>query len=334
MFKLLSMGKNADEHGSYCGLCDTVSLDTLPPCRETALKVIGEYDAIIAPLQFRTDKEIIDAGKRLKAIFTATTGLDHIDIEYAAMRGIPVYGMKNDREFLDSITATAEQALALLLGVVRRIPWAFDSVKAGEWNRDRYKGHQLSGKTMGILGCGRLGTIMAQYASALRMRVIGCDILPINLPGVESVSLDELMRQSDVLSIHVHLNDSTRGMIGGSELAKMKRGSFLINTSRAAIVDEDAMIEALESGILAGVGVDIIDGEWMEDKTQSAVVRYAREHENLLISPHVGGACYESQAMAMENTLRKASDFFSSGCNIRGTENLVRSLMNAPVSSN
>lgn len=331
MFKLLAMSKNVGAEELYDKLGDVVSVTLMPPNRENVLRIISEYDGFITPLEFRTDEEIIDAAKNLKAIFTVSTGLDHIELEYAAKKGIPVYGMKNDREFLDSVTATAEQALALLLGVVRKIPWAFDSVKKGFWLREQYKGHQLSGKTIGILGCGRLGTIMAQYAQALRMNVLGCDILPVELPGVEMVCFEELLQRSDVLSIHVHLNDSTRGLIGAKEFAQMKKGAVLINTSRAAIVDEGAMLDALESGILAGAGVDVIDGEWLEDKTVHPVIQYANEHENLLVSPHVGGACFEAQLMALDNTLEKVRHFFSCGCQCRGTEVLARSLMNNPV---
>ncbi|MBQ5777237.1 MAG: hypothetical protein IIV97_00320, partial [Oscillospiraceae bacterium] len=197
MFKLLATTQIDGADKLFDELSDVVSVTFLPPDRDVVMHAIGEYDGFITPLEFRTDKDLLDSAKNLKALFTVTTGLDHIDLDYAATLGIPVYGMKNDREFLDSVTATAEQALALLLGVVRKIPWAFESVKQGEWIRERYKGHQLSGKTMGILGCGRLGTIMAQYASALRMKVIGCDILPLEIPGVEMVSFDELLSRSD-----------------------------------------------------------------------------------------------------------------------------------------
>jgi len=331
MFKLLAMNEIAGAQELYAEVSDVVSITSLPPDRETARKCLGEYDGFLAPLEFRTDRELLDAAGRLKAVFTATTGLDHIDLDYAAQKGIAVYGMKNDRAFLDSVTATAEMALGLLLALVRKIPWAFDAVKQGEWNRDRYRGNQLSGKTMGILGCGRLGTIMAQYAQALRMEVLGCDILPLSLPGVEMVSFRELLERSDVLSVHVHLNEDTRGMIGAAELARMKPGSVLINTSRAAIVDEAAMLDALENGPLAAAGVDVIDGEWQEDKTAHPVIRYAQTHENLLISPHLGGACFEAQQKALANTLEKVCHFAACGCVPRGTDVLTRSLMNDPV---
>ena len=331
MYKILAMNEIEGARKLYDALGNVASVTSLPPERETALRIIGEYDGFITPLEFRTDREILDAAKKLKAVFTVTTGLDHIELNYASQKGIPVYGMKNDREFLDSITATAEQALALLLGVMRKIPWAFDSVKQGIWCRDSYKGHQLSGKTIGILGCGRLGTIMAQYAKALRMQVIGCDVLPVSIPDVEMVSISELLRRSDILSVHIHLSDANRGIIGAKEFAQMKHGAVLINTSRGAIVDEAAMLKALDSGILAGAGVDVIDGEWMENKLHHPVIEYARTHENLLISPHVGGACYEAQLMALENTLKKVRDFFTCGCLPCATETLARSLMNGPI---
>lgn len=331
MFKVLAMNEIVGAQALYDSLADVVSITSLPPDRETALKIIGEYDGYITPLEFRADRELMDAAGKLRAIFTVSTGLDHIDLDYAAQKGIAVYGMKNDRAFLDSITATAEMALGLLLALVRKIPWAFDAVKQGEWNRDRYRGNQLSGKTMGILGCGRLGTIMAQYAQALRMEVLGCDILPVSFPGVEMVSFRELLERSDVLSVHVHLSEATRGMLGAAELARMKPGSVLINTSRAAIVDETAMLDALENGPLAAAGVDVIDGEWLEDKTWHPVICYAQTHENLLISPHLGGACFEAQQLALGNTLEKVRHFFSCGCVPRGTDVLTRSLMNNPV---
>ncbi len=328
MFKVLSAVETVGQEELFKKFEGLVEFTVIKPDRELALSMIEDYDGYIATLQFRADEEFLDKAKNLKAIFTATTGLDHIELEYAAKKGIAVYGMKYDREFLDNITATAELALTILLALMRNIPWAFDSVKRGEWTRERYKGHQLNGKTMGILGYGRLGTIMAQYAKALRMNVIACDIHDIENKEIEQVSFDELMERSDVISIHVHLNASTHHLINKTAFDKMKPNAVLVNTSRGGIVDEAALIEALETGKIAGAATDVIDGEWLENKLEHPLVKYAQSHENLVISPHVGGACYEAQLDSLDNTLKKVSDFFDNGCEKEATETLRRSWVN------
>jgi D-3-phosphoglycerate dehydrogenase len=149
------------------------------------LEHVHEFDGYIASLKIQLDDEILDHAPKLKAVFTPSTGLDHIDLNACKKRGIPVFATKNDRDVLDTITATAEMALALLLGVVRRVPWAHEAAMDGIWAREAFRGHQLSGKTMGILGYGRLGTMMADYAKALRMKVVACDVKPIRAEGVE-----------------------------------------------------------------------------------------------------------------------------------------------------
>lgn len=328
MYRVLTATNIVGEDEIYSRYSDNVEYVKVAPERTAILKAIPDCDAFITPLAVRTDREILDAGRKLKALFTATTGLDHIELGYAAEKGIAVYGMKNDRDFLDGVTATAEMALALLLALVRHVPWSFDSVKSGEWDREKYRGHQLSGKTMGILGYGRLGTILAEYAKALRMRVIACDLKKIEDPEVEQVTFDELLARSDVISIHVHMCEENRGLFGKEAFARLKKGCVLINTSRGAIVDESAMLDALENGTLSGAGLDVIDGEWMEEKSAHPLIRYANTHRNLLISPHTGGCCFEAQTASLANTLEKVADFFAGGCDPAATETLVRSRVN------
>ena len=143
---------------------------------------------------------------------------------------------------------------------------AFDAAKAGHWARDEFRGHQLSGKTLGILGYGRLGRMAAEYGKAFRMRVLACDVRKVEpAEGVEIVDFERLLRESDVLSIHIHLTEENRGLINTGAFAMLKPGAVLINTSRGAIVDEQAFLEALLSGRLAGAGVDVIEGEWNEN---------------------------------------------------------------------
>ncbi len=326
MYKLLNLSECKGVEPLFAALSDIVETTTLPPDRALALDAIGEYDGYVTSLRVRVDKEFLDRAARLKAVFTPSTGLDHIDLAYAREKGVTVFGMKNDRAYLDSITATAEMGLGLLLGVIRKIPWSFQAALSGEWARDRFLGTQLSGKTMGILGYGRLGTIMASYAKALRMRVLACDIVPITDPAVEQVPFEALMERSDVISLHVHLNDQTRGIIDAAAIARMKPGVVIINTSRGGVIDEEALLLALLRGHVGAAGLDVIDGEWREDLINHPLIRYAASHQNLLISPHTGGVAFEAQWAAIDQTLRKVRGFFENGCTV--PEWLLPSKMN------
>jgi phosphoglycerate dehydrogenase-like enzyme len=200
---------------------------------------------------------------------------------------------------------------ALLLATVRRLPRAFEAARQGRWDcRKELRGRQLSNMTLGILGYGRLGTIVARYGVGFGMRVLACDVRPATpAEGVRMVDFDTLLRESDVLSIHVHLNDQTRGLIGREELKRMKPGAVLVNTSRGGLIDEPALIEALASGWLSGAGLDVIDGEYEPDLRNHPLVRYANEHENLVLSPHIAGATWDSQRMTLDHMVRKLRDY-------------------------
>jgi D-3-phosphoglycerate dehydrogenase len=271
---------------------------------------IADADVYLASLHVRLDAAAIDAAKRLKLIVTPSTGLDHIDLAAAERRGVAVLSLKDDKDFLNSLTATAELAWALLLCVFRRLPWAVQAAHAGDWARDRFRGHQLSGKTLGVVGYGRLGRMVAEFGKAFRMRVIATDIGGVTpAPGVELMPLAKLLPRADVVSVHVHLTDQTRGLIGRDQFHLMRPRAVLINTSRGAIVDEAALLDALHSGALLGAGLDVIDGEWRTDLAQHPLIRYAAAHENLVISPHIGGVTYESQRMAYARTVEMILNF-------------------------
>jgi D-3-phosphoglycerate dehydrogenase len=181
---------------------------------------------------------------------------------------------------------------------------------SGDWARDRFRGHQLSGKTLGIIGYGRLGSMVAEFGKTFRMRVVATDVTRRPAAsGVTMMSLAELLPQADVISIHVHLTDQTRGMLGREQFARMKRGAVLINTSRGAIVDEAALLDALNTGALLGAGLDVIDGEWRTDLAQHPLIQHAATHQNLVISPHIGGVTYQSQRMAYARTVEMIVNF-------------------------
>ncbi|MBL8103119.1 MAG: hypothetical protein JNM02_11345 [Anaerolineales bacterium] len=262
--------------------------------RAELLQSIREFDVLIVRLRHQVDAELLNAALELKFIVSATTGLDHIDMEQSVRKNITVLSLYGETEFLRSIPATAELTWGLLLALTRNIPSAHASVLKGEWQRDRFKGHELARKRLGILGLGRIGEKIAAYGTVFGMQIYAYD--PYRKDTLPSVTMkgtmEELLREIDVLSIHVPLNDDTRNLIGMKELQFLPRGSYLINTARGAVLDETALLSALASGHLAGAALDVLAGERKSERTP--LFKYAFEHSNLLITPHIGGATYES----------------------------------------
>ena len=271
---------------------------------------IADCDVYLAGLAVRLDGDMIQRADRLKLVATASTGLDHLDLQAMEERGVELICIRDEVALLDEITATAELAWALLLAAVRKLPAGHAAAMQGEWARDRLRGHQLSGKTVGILGVGRLGRMMVDYARAFRMNVIGCDPNPLRpIEDLEYVDFPTLLRRSDVISVHVHLTPQTRHMLDAAAFSRMADGVVIVNTSRGAVIEEQALVAALESGKVGAAGLDVIDGEWRTDLRDHPLIRYAREHNNLVISPHLGGVTYESQAMALKFTADKVADW-------------------------
>lgn len=265
--------------------------------RSELIRELGDYDILIVRLGFEIDREVINAGGRLKGVVSATTGMDHIDVEYAQERGVQVLCLKGETEFLRSIPATSEHTWGLLLALVRHIPQAHNAVLKGSWNREDFVGHELSGKALGLLGVGRIGEKIARFGNAFGMRVGGYD--PYRepwLPGVtRHTSLRSLLESSGILTIHLPLNPETQNLIGNVELGWLPRGSLLVNTSRGEIIDENALSAALESGHLGGAALDVIRDERNEQsRLKSPILKLARTHPNLIITPHIGGATFES----------------------------------------
>jgi len=254
------------------------------------------YDAVLVRFNTRVGEQAM-RGRRLKAVLSPTTGLDHIDLRAARRNEVRVYHLQGQRRFLSEISATAELTIALMLAVLRRIPQAFDAVKRGNWKPGLLQGHEVYGKTLGIVGCGRLGKKVAKVGRALGMHVVVFDPFIKRLPAgvVHSPSLQNLLSCSDVVSLHVPLSVETTHMISRQELDYIKTGAVLINTSRGAIVNSDSLLFALETKKLAAAAVDVVENEWLiEQRVPHPLVDYARTHSNLLITPHIGGATFES----------------------------------------
>jgi D-3-phosphoglycerate dehydrogenase len=277
----------------------------LPPDQQVLLNEIEHFDIYLTALKTRSDKEVLARAKRLKVILTPSTGLDHIDMQEAKSRGIKVLHIRHDYDMLKKVTATAEMAWALMLAAQRKLPAAAAAANQGYWGRDTFRGHQVAYQTLGILGYGRLGEIVADYGKAFRMNVLACDLKEFSAPGVRRVDFETLLRESDVLSIHIHLTEENRGLIGRQQLAMMKPGSVLVNTSRGAIIDEEALVDALNDGPLRAAGLDVVHGEWDANLYDHPLIRHARTHDNLVIVPHLGGITHESQRISSEHCVQK-----------------------------
>jgi D-3-phosphoglycerate dehydrogenase / 2-oxoglutarate reductase len=282
--------------------------------RTELLSCLADYDVLIVRLNFQVDREVLDAGKQLKAIVSATTGLDHIDVEYARQQKIEVLSLRGQTGFLRTIPATVEHTWALLLALTRRIPWAFQSVLNGRWVRDEFKGHDLANRRLGIVGLGRIGEKVARLGMAFDMHVAAYDPYRIDwVKGVEKHNrLTDLLQGCNILSLHVALNSETQRMIGRKELATLPDGALLINTARGGVIDEVALIEALLDCKLAGAALDVVDHEReQQTRLNSVLFEYATQHDNLIITPHIGGATHESMAMTEVFMVRQLRNFLA-----------------------
>lgn len=282
------------KHDALRYLEDIADVVHFPPTQESLIDNINDFDAYLAAGSVKMNSEIIDKSSKLKVIATPSTGTDHIDTVYAKQKNIDVLHIAKELQLLEGFTATAEQAWALLLACIRNLPAAIDCAKNGNWARERFTGTQLYNKTLGIIGLGRLGKMMVSFGNGFNMKVIGYDIEKKNIDGVKQVTLDELLESSDAISVHIHLNEKNKNFISKDIIKKMKKGVVLINTSRGAIIDENALLDNLKSGHVGSAGLDVIHGEWDKDIYDHPLIKYARQNDNLIISPHIGGSTVES----------------------------------------
>ncbi|MBI5031857.1 MAG: phosphoglycerate dehydrogenase [Chloroflexi bacterium] len=261
------------------------------PDRKTLNEIIGVYDAVITRSGTPLDASAFQAARRLKIAGRAGVGMDNVDIDAATLRGILVMNTPE----ANTLAAT-EMTLALMLALCRRVPWADASIKRGEWTRSKFNGVQLSDKTLGIIGLGRIGSRVATRSRAFGMNVIAYDPYiseeVANENGVELVvDLDELLTCSDFVSVHTPLTSETRGMIGAVQIAKMKNGVRIINCARGGIIDEQALYDSLVSGKIAGAAIDVYSSE----PPRSELLRNLLALDNVVASPHIGANTHEAQ---------------------------------------
>ncbi len=266
---------------------------------EELTEAFDRYDVIWIRLGHVIDAATIGSNPRCRLLAVPATGLDHVDLDACTRAGIRVVSLRGETVFLRDVRATAEHTVGLLLALVRHTVPAHASVLEGDWDRDRFRGRDLHGRRAGVVGVGRLGTLVAGYLSAFGMQVVGYDPrpdFPADVPAdiERETSLVELLRRSDVVTLHVPLEPATHHLIGRDELAAMPPGSVLVNTSRGGLVDSQALTAALEAGAIAGAALDVVEGE--PDIRDNPLWDYARHHSNLLLTPHLGGNTVESGA--------------------------------------
>jgi len=272
---------------------------------DTLLKEVKENEILIVRSATKVTKEVIDAAAQtgiLNLIIRAGVGMDNIDVDYAQSKGIMV---ANTPEA--SSAAVAELVLAHVLVLARKMVLANLGLREKKWVKKQCKGIEISGKTLGIIGMGRIGQTLAQKANALGMEILYSDIMgPMDVePTWKFISVDELISQSDFISLHVPSNQDGKFLIGKSELKKMKKSAFLINTARGNLVDENALIEALDKGDIAGAGIDVYCHEPCENIK-------LLQHERISATPHIGAATEEAQSRIGQQILQLIEEYRNS----------------------
>lgn len=285
-----------------------------PLHRDELIKDIGDFDILIVRLAHKIDTQILDAARSLKIIVTATTGLNHIELEECKKRRIEILSLKDEINFLDEIHATAEHTWALLLSLIRKLPFAFKNVLDNQWDRDQFKGIELHGRTLGIIGFGRLGRKVAKYGFAFGMKVLVYDKKQnLSYPDyVEKVELNYLLSHSDVVTLHIDYERANHKFIDYNKLKRIKKGAVLINTSRGELIDEEDLIEILNKKHLSGAALDVITGENDNWNSSKDLFGYARTNKNLIITPHIGGCTHDSMEKTEIFMAQKLSNFLLS----------------------
>ncbi|HEX2241587.1 MAG TPA: phosphoglycerate dehydrogenase [Actinomycetota bacterium] len=259
--------------------------------RDDLLKIIGDYDALLIRSATKVDAEVIERAENLKVIGRAGIGLDNVDVDAATRHGVLVVNAPQS-----NILSAAEHTMALLLAQARNVPAAHAALSAGSWERERWQGVELHGKTLGIIGLGRVGTLVAQRASAFGMRLIAFDpyvaAARARQMGAELVSsVAEVCKRSDFLTIHLPKTPDTVRIIGERELQLVRPGIRIVNTARGGLIDEDALMAALKDGRVAGAALDVFDTEPVTDHPLFGL-------PNVVVTPHLGAATAEAQDKA------------------------------------
>lgn len=257
---------------------------------EDLIKKIPQYDGIVVRSRSTITKEVIRAGKKLKVIARAGVGLDNVDVEAAKAKGIEVYNAP------ESLTiSVAELAIGLMIAISRYIGYADRTMREGKWEKKKCMGTELYGKTLGLVGFGRIGKEVSLRAHAMGMKVLAYDpamtIEDMREHNAELVELDTLLSKADIVSLHIPANEKTKGFINKERLKKMKKTAYLINTARGVVVDEKALMDALKNGVIKGAALDVFEKEPLENSELTKL-------DNVVLTPHIGSGTEDAQRTA------------------------------------
>ena len=273
--------------------------------RDELIAIIGDYDGLAIRSSTKVTKDVLAAATNLKVVGRAGIGVDNVDIPAASAQGVVVM----NTPFGNSIT-TAEHAIALMFALARDLPEADKSTQAGKWEKNRFMGIEVTNKTLGLIGAGNIGSIVADRALGLRMKVVAYD--PFLTPeraielGVEKVTLDDLLARADFITLHTPLTDSTRNILSAENLAKTKQGVRIINCARGGLIDEAALKQALESGHVAGAALDVFAEEPAKDSPLFGT-------PNFISTPHLGASTNDAQVNVAIQVAEQMADFLVSG---------------------
>jgi D-3-phosphoglycerate dehydrogenase len=281
---------------------------------EELKQIIGGYDALIVRSETKVTADIISAADNLKVIGRAGTGVDNIDVPAATARGIIVMNAAGG----NSVT-TAEHTISLMMSLARKIPQAHSKLKAGKWDKKSFMGAELAGKTLGVIGLGNIGKIVASRAQGLAMKVVAYDPFitkeVASRAGIELATLDEVFERSDFVTVHTPLTDETRGVVGQSAFAKMKDGVRVINCARGGLVDEQALHDAIKSGKVAGAALDVFEQEPVPADNPLLTL------DEVVVTPHLGASTHEAQESVAVTISETVANFLLTGA-ITGAVNV------------
>jgi len=258
---------------------------------DALLASVSQADGLMVRSGTQVSADVLAAGTRLKVVARAGSGVDNVDVAEATKRGIWVVNAPGG-----NATSAAEMTIALLMAAVRKVPQANASLKASEWKREQFKGIEIGGKVVGLVGLGAVGKVVARILNGFGARVLAYDPFitaeQADRMGVQKVELDALYAQSDVVSVHVPLTDATRGMIGASQFAQMKKGVVMLNAARGGVVDEAALLDSLNAGQVSVAGIDVFSEEpFQADSIAAQLVA----HQNVVATPHLGASTVDAQ---------------------------------------
>jgi D-3-phosphoglycerate dehydrogenase / 2-oxoglutarate reductase len=271
--------------------------------------IIGDYDGLIVRSATKVNEALLAHAKNLKLVIRAGIGVDNIDVKACKARGIVVENTPRG-----NVVSAAEHAIALMLSIARQVPEASATTKRGVWEKSKFMGTEITGKTLGIIGTGNIGGVVVDRAQGLKMKVVAFDPIltaeKAKQMGVELVDLDTLFARADFITLHVPLLPATQHIINDAAFAKMKKGVILVNAARGGLVDEDALLRAIEAGIVRGCALDVF-----------AVEPVAADHpllkrEEIVVTPHLGASTFEAQVNVAVEAAEQMIAFFKDGTRI------------------